>query len=199
MPKSPTEFPQDGQTAATAPAPGTSTLLMTADAMGAALDSLAASLIARHGDSRTLALVGIQRRGVVIAERLRERMERALGHSVPSGSLDINLYRDDWTTRGPKPAIGETSIRFDVEGKTLILVDDVLFTGRTIRAALEALADFGRPGKVELLVLVDRGHRELPIHADYAGLVQATAKKDRVDVLVKEIDEEEGVRLVSKA
>ena len=173
--------------------------LMSSAEMHACLDKLAGSLIERHGDCGNLALVGIQRRGVVIAAALRDRMAATLGSDVLSGSLDITLYRDDWTSKTPKPAIGETRIRFDVEGKTLILVDDVLFTGRTIRAALEALADFGRPSKVELLVLVDRGHRELPIHPDYVGLSCKTERSDRVDVLVKSLDGEEGVRLVPAA
>ena len=177
-------------------APG---LLMSADDMARALDSLAGRLLERHGACRNLALIGIQRRGVSIAEELRGRMERKLGEPVLAGSLDITLYRDDWTTKGPKPSVGETRIRFDVEGKTLVLVDDVLYTGRTIRAALEALTDFGRPSKVELLVLVDRGHRELPIHADYVGVTCPTEKEDRVDVLVRGIDGEQGVRLVKRA
>ncbi len=160
------------------------------------LEGLAAEIIARHGDCRDLALVGIQRRGVVLSRRLGEIMGGILGRPVLSGSLDITLYRDDWTTKSTKPSVGETRIRFDMEDKNLVLVDDVLFTGRTIRAALEALADFGRPRKVELLVLVDRGHRELPIHADYVGMARQTKLSDRVDVLVTEIDAEEGVRLV---
>ena len=170
--------------------------LMSDQDMERVLDSLADAVMERHKDCRNLALVGIQRRGVTIAEALRARLSEKLGAPILSGSLDITLYRDDWTTTGPKPSVGETRIRFDVEGKTLVLVDDVLYTGRTIRAALEALTDFGRPSKVELLVLVDRGHRELPIHADYVGMHCPTDKKDRVDVLVREIDGEQGVRLV---
>jgi pyrimidine operon attenuation protein/uracil phosphoribosyltransferase len=173
--------------------------LMNADEMRATLDTLARRLVAAHGDCGQLALVGIQRRGVVIARSLRDRIGEITGRAVPSGSLDITLYRDDWTTLTGKPSVGETQIRFNVDGRNLVLVDDVLFTGRTIRAALEALTDFGRPSKVELLVLVDRGHRELPIHADYAGLVRATEKSDHVDVLVTEIDGEDGVRLVASA
>jgi pyrimidine operon attenuation protein/uracil phosphoribosyltransferase len=170
--------------------------LMSAEQMHAVLDNLADSLMAAHGACAELALIGIQRRGAVIAEYLRERMSDRLGAPVRSGSLDINLYRDDWTTKTVNPAVGETHIRFDVDGKILILVDDVLFTGRTVRAALEALADFGRPSRVELLVLVDRGHRELPIRADYVGLSLETGRSDHVDVLVTAIDGEEGVRLV---
>lgn len=170
--------------------------LLSAEEMSNALDNLAQALLERHKDCRNLALVGIQRRGVSIAEYLGKRMEKQLGAPVLSGSLDITLYRDDWTTKTLKPAVGETRIRFDVAGKNLVLVDDVLFTGRTIRAALEALADFGRPDKVELLALVDRGHRELPIHPDYVGIVCETKRGDRVDVLVAAIDGAEGVQLV---
>lgn len=170
--------------------------LMTAEEMHAVLDRLTDELLERHGDCRNLALIGIQRRGVVIAGWLAERMAARLERQVLAGSLDITLYRDDWTTKTLKPAIGETRIRFDVEDKILVLVDDVLFTGRTIRSALEALVDFGRPSKVELLVLVDRGHRELPIHPDYVGLTCETRRKDRVDVLVDPFDGADAVRLV---
>lgn len=159
------------------------------------LEQLADAVLARHGDRTDLALIGVQRRGVILADRLRDVMSAKLGRPVLSGSLDITLYRDDWTTKGPKPSVGETRIRFDVKDKLLILVDDVLYTGRTIRAALEALTDFGRPRKVELLVLVDRGHRELPIHADYVGLVRETAREEHVDVLVSEVDGHEGIIL----
>jgi pyrimidine operon attenuation protein/uracil phosphoribosyltransferase len=170
--------------------------LMTADVMHACLDRLARELLDRHDGCNNLALIGIQRRGVTIASALAARMAAILGRPVLTGSLDITLYRDDWTSQAPKPAVGETRIPFDVQGKTLVLVDDVLFTGRTIRAALEALTDFGRPSKVELLVLVDRGGRELPIHPDYVGLTCETRREDRVDVLVTSFDGEDGVRLV---
>lgn len=170
--------------------------LMNDREMHAALDALADALVDAHADCANLALIGIQRRGVVIAEYLRTRMQARLGADVLSGSLDIALYRDDWSTKTVNPAVGETHIRFDVAGKDLILVDDVLFTGRTVRAALEALTDFGRPRRVELLVLVDRGHRELPIRPDYVGLTVETGKNDHVDVLVAALDGEEGVRLV---
>ena len=122
--------------------------LLSAEEMRLTLDSLAGILLERHGNCANLALIGIQRRGVIIASGLRERMGARLGVPVLFGSLDITLYRDDWTSLSPTPAVGETRIRFDVQGKLLILVDDVLFTGRTVRAALEALADFGRPSKV---------------------------------------------------
>ncbi len=173
--------------------------LLSDMAMKDVLASLASALLGRHGQAENLALIGIQRRGVHLAARLAALMESALGKPVPMGSLDITLYRDDWTSKRVKAVIGETRIPFAVEGRTLVLVDDVLFTGRTVRAALEALADFGRPSNVELLVLVDRGHRELPIHADYAGLTVQTARGDRVDVLVKELDGRDGAELVPGA
>jgi len=171
-------------------------VLMTADALRACLDRLAHQLLTRHGNCDNLALIGIQRRGVTIASALSARMTRTLERPVLTGSLDITLYRDDWTSQALKPAVGQTRIPFDVQGKLLVLVDDVLFTGRTIRAALEALTDFGRPSKVELLALVDRGGRELPIHPDYTGIVCETQPGDRVDVLITFFDGEDGVRLV---
>jgi len=164
--------------------------------MSACLDRLARELLHRHGACDNLALIGIQRRGVTIASALSARMSKDLGRPVLTGSLDITLYRDDWTSQALKPAVGETRIPFGVHEKILVLVDDVLFTGRTIRAALEALTDSGRPSTVELLVLVDRGGRELPIHPDYTGLVCETRPNDRVDVLVNFFDGEDGVRLV---
>ncbi|MDR1490089.1 MAG: bifunctional pyr operon transcriptional regulator/uracil phosphoribosyltransferase PyrR [Desulfovibrio sp.] len=169
---------------------------MTAAELGECLSRLAADLAARHGSCENIALIGIQRRGALIAERLHSLMSLAPGLDIPVGSLDITLYRDDWTAGSIKPVIKKTDIPFDVDGKNLILVDDVLYTGRTVRAAMEALADFGRPGRVELLALVDRGHRELPIHPDYIGIRLETDKNDRVDVLISSLDGEDGVRLV---
>jgi pyrimidine operon attenuation protein/uracil phosphoribosyltransferase len=168
---------------------------MSAGRMREVLLSLAGALYEAHPGRGEIVLVGIQRRGALLAAELCRILERAHGIAVPVGSLDITLYRDDWTTGALKPKIGRTLIPFDVKGKNLVLVDDVLYTGRTVRAALDALSDFGRPGRVELLVLVDRGHRELPIHPDYVGLTLNTAKQDRVDVLVASLDGEDGVRL----
>ncbi len=172
-----------------------SSVLMDSAALDAALDELSEQILTRHGDCERLALIGIQRRGVYLADRLARRLRTRLGHPLPTGVLDITLYRDDWTTLTNKPTVGPTMLPFDVQGKNLLLVDDVLFTGRTIRAALEALADFGRPRKVELLVLVDRGHRELPIHPDYTGLKIDTARKEHIDVLLTECDQENSVIL----
>ena len=140
-------------------------------------------------------LVGIQRRGVDLARRLAGLLEARSGASVPLGTLDINLYRDDWTTLEGKPQIGISHIPENPDGRVVLLVDDVLFSGRTVRAALEAILDYGRPRAVELAVLVDRGHRELPIHADYVGRQITTERSWHVDVLLKERDGEDMVRL----
>lgn len=171
-------------------------VLMNAEELSGLLKKMADLLLQRYGDCSSLALLGIQRRGVDLTARLSAIMEEKLGRPVLTGSLDITLYRDDWTTLRQKPSVRETYIPFDLVDKQLVLVDDVLFTGRTIRSALEALTDFGRPAKVELLVVVDRGHRELPIHADYVGLKLDTKKEDMVDVLVVERDGVDEVRLV---
>jgi len=170
-------------------------VLLTAQEVGRTLDRLASEIIERHGSCANLALVGIQRRGVDLAERIKSLLEARLPGTVPLGKLDINLYRDDWTTSGVTPFVNKTDIPFAIDGKDLLLVDDVLFTGRTIRAALEALLDFGRPNRVELLVLVDRGHRELPIHADYTGKRVATDRGEHVNVHTPEHDGREDVCL----
>ncbi|MDL2272602.1 bifunctional pyr operon transcriptional regulator/uracil phosphoribosyltransferase PyrR, partial [Desulfovibrio sp. OttesenSCG-928-I05] len=122
-------------------------------------------------------------------------LKKRLGRDIPCGKLDITLYRDDWTSVGGKPAVGPTNIPFDIKGRDIILIDDVLFTTRTVRAALEALLDFGRPRRVELLVLIDRGHHELPIHADYVGRSLNTSRQEQVDVLLAERDGMDEVRL----
>ncbi|MDR3043190.1 MAG: bifunctional pyr operon transcriptional regulator/uracil phosphoribosyltransferase PyrR [Desulfovibrio sp.] len=173
------------------------TILLTEEEMRRALERLAYQVLERHGDCAGLVLVGIQRRGADIAARLGRIIAERLGRALPSGALDINLYRDDWTTLSAKPAIGPSDIPVDLDGRDVLLVDDVLFTGRTIRAALEALLDYGRPRRVELLVLVDRGHRELPIHADYVGRAVNTGRNEQVDVLLRERDGRDEVSLSS--
>lgn len=171
--------------------------LLTREDVARTLDRLASEVIERHGaDAERLMLVGIQRRGVDLARRLTLLLERKTGKSVPLGTLDINLYRDDWTSLAAFPALGASSIPLPLEGRKVLLVDDVLYTGRTIRAALEAILDYGRPESVELLVLVDRGHRELPIHADYVGRAVRTSRAEKVDVLLAERDGRDEVRLV---
>ena len=139
-----------------------------------------------------LVLVGIQTRGNPLAVRIASEIESIEGSRVPSGSLDIGLYRDDLGSR-PAPVLGRTDVPVDLDGKTVVLVDDVLYTGRTIRAALDALTDLGRPARIQLAVLVDRGHRELPIRADYVGKNLPTAEKERVTVHLSEHDGDDGV------
>ena len=133
-----------------------------------------------------VALVGIRTRGVPLAARIAEEIQKIENVSVPTGSLDITLYRDDLTTMGYNPVIHGTEIDFDVTGKHIVLVDDVLYTGRTIRAALDALIDMGRPKSIQLAVLIDRGHRELPIRADYAGKNVPTSRKETIEVALQE-------------
>ena len=152
----------------------------------------------KRGNSADLALIGIQRRGADIALRLSEILNQRMNLPVPCGALDITLYRADWTSVGVRPTIGPTNIPFPIQGRDLVLVDDVLFTTRTVRAAMEALLDFGRPRRVELLVLIDRGHHELPIQADYIGRSVNTAHGEHVDVLIKERDDLDEVRLLSR-
>ncbi len=173
------------------------TLLKRED-IARALERLASEVVERHGaDAERLLLVGIQRRGVDLARRLAVLLERKTGKNIPLGTLDINLYRDDWTSMAAFPALGASSIPLPLEERKVLLVDDVLYTGRTVRAALEAILDYGRPDSVELLVLVDRGHRELPIHADYVGRAVRTSRTEKVDVLLAERDGSDEVRLVS--
>ncbi len=163
--------------------------------MARTLERLAYEIMECHGDSENLAIVGIQRRGVNIANRLCDILRAKLKKEIPLGSLDINLYRDDWTSLDAQPMINQTKLPFAVDGSRVVLVDDVLFTGRTIRSALEAILDYGRPQKVELLVLVDRGHRELPIRADFTGKTVFTGKDEHVNVQVRERDGEDSVVL----
>ncbi len=143
-----------------------------------------------------LVLIGIQRRGVELAARIARLIEHDEGVVVPRGALDITLYRDDLGTVGPKPVIGETRIPVDLTGKHVVIVDDVLYTGRTVRAALDELTDFGRPRRISWCVLVDRGGRELPIQADVVGASVKTGAGDRVDVFVEELDGRDHVDLV---
>ena len=171
--------------------------LLGKEEVAAVLEELAARLSACHPDCENLVLVGIQRRGADIASRLVRLLAAKTGRRLPLGTLDINFYRDDWTSIEGKPLIGPSMMPAGVDDSVIILVDDVLFTGRTVRAALEALLDYGRPRAVELLVLIDRGHRELPIQANYVGRVVSTAREEHVDVLLAERDGEDGARLVS--
>nr|WP_044254166.1 bifunctional pyr operon transcriptional regulator/uracil phosphoribosyltransferase PyrR [Isosphaera pallida] len=146
-----------------------------------------------------LGLVGIHTRGVPLAERIAARLEARLGRAVPVGALDITLYRDDLDHAPRWPVLNGTSIPFPVEGCCIILVDDVLFTGRTLRAALNAVCDLGRPARIRLAVAVDRDHRELPVHADYVGLSLRTRRDQRVQVFIKPIDPVEGIVRIDDA
>lgn len=166
--------------------------VMDAAAIDRALTRIAHEVLEANKGAGNLALVGIVTRGSVVAERLAERIRDIEHVAVAVGMLDISFYRDDLATR-MNPEVHTTQIPFDVEGKDVVLVDDVLYTGRTIRAALDALMDYGRPCSVQLAVLVDRGHRELPIRADYVGKNVPTSRKERVKVMLEETDGQEGV------
>jgi pyrimidine operon attenuation protein/uracil phosphoribosyltransferase len=158
---------------------------------------MAHEVVERVGDLEALALIGIHRRGVQLARRLAAEIEKAESVQVPTGSLDITLYRDDLMAIGPRPVVGETALPVGgIDERIVVIVDDVLYTGRTVRAALDELADFGRPRRTLLCVLVDRGGRELPIHADIVGRAIEVGSGDRVEVLVPEVDEKLGVELV---
>jgi pyrimidine operon attenuation protein/uracil phosphoribosyltransferase len=146
-----------------------------------------------HKGIENLTLVGIQTRGVYLAKRIQSKIKEIEGVEIPTGDIDITLYRDDWTRISHHPVVQDTDIFFSVDGKQIILVDDVLFTGRTTRAAMDAVIDFGRPDRIELAVLVDRGHRELPIQANYVGKQVDTDRNHTVNVLLKEHDGEDTV------
>ncbi len=148
-------------------------------------------------DLSKLALVGIHTRGVFLAERIRKILSDKRNFNILIGNIDINLYRDDWTRISHHPEVRGSDIRFPVDSKEIILVDDVLYTGRTIRGALEAIMDYGRPDRIELCVLIDRGHRELPIQANYTGMIMDTKKNELVNVLLVEHDGEDRVDLLS--
>ena len=148
---------------------------------------IAHEIVEKHAD-RPVALVGIHRRGAHLATRLHQLVTDLLETDVPLGDIDIAFYRDDLGTRGPDPHVNASNLEFRMEDYTVVLVDDVLYTGRTVRAAIEALFDYGRAGRIQLAVLVDRGHRELPLRPDYVGKNLPTARSERVNVRVREVD-----------
>jgi pyrimidine operon attenuation protein/uracil phosphoribosyltransferase len=174
------------------------TPLLDERAIARALSRMASEIVERCGGTEGLVLIGIQRRGVELAARLQRHIAQSEGVSVPVGKLDITLYRDDLQTVGSRPIIGETSLP-DLDGRTVVIVDDVLYTGRTVRAALDECADFGRPRRILLCVLIDRGGRELPIQADIVGMTVRSGPGDRVDVLISELDGRDAVELVREA
>lgn len=157
------------------------------------LKRLSYEILEKNIDHSDLVIIGVQRRGVYLAERIREYIKEIEEIELPFGVIDITLYRDDLTTDGPAPIVRETNIGFDVNNKIVILVDDVLYTGRTVRCALSEIMDFGRPKRIELCVLVDRGHRELPIRADFVGKNIPTSAGEIVDVCLKELDKKDEV------
>ncbi len=167
--------------------------IMDEDRMRRTIIRISHELIERNRGVKDLVLVGIRRRGVPLAERMHRAILEIEGDSVPIGILDITLYRDDLTAIGPQPMVHQTKIPVDITGKTIVLVDDVLYTGRTVRAALDAVMDLGRPARIQLAVLIDRGHRELPIRADYVGKNLPTSTKEIVAVRLGETDNDERV------
>ena len=176
-------------------------LVMDADRMGRALTRIAHEILERNRGLDDIALVGIRTRGVPLARRIARSLHDINGDEVPTGALDITLYRDDLMRHpvGPQPLVRRTEIPFSIDARKILLVDDVLYTGRTIRAALDALIDFGRPQAIQLVVLVDRGHRELPIKADYVGKNLPTSLKQSVQVRLQEIDGTDEVLIEGEA
>ncbi len=172
--------------------------LMNGDELNRAITRIAHEIVEKNKGADRLALIGIRTGGAVLAKRFQKQIQVIENREIPLGLLDITLYRDDLTEIGSQPNVGETKIDFDINGKKMILVDDVLFTGRTIRCALDAIIDFGRPECIQLAVLVDRGHRELPIKPDYVGKNIPTSKQEKVIVKFKEQDGEDGVVVVGK-
>jgi pyrimidine operon attenuation protein/uracil phosphoribosyltransferase len=169
--------------------------IMTADEIRRALVRISHEVVEKHGGTTDLALVGIQRRGVPLADRMAAAIAEHEGVDVPVGALDITFYRDDLSLVAHQPIVKGTALPFDLNGLTLVIVDDVLYTGRTIRAAMDALMDFGRPRAIRLAVLVDRGHRELPIRADHVGKNVPTAIEEVIRVHLEEVDGEDDVAI----
>jgi pyrimidine operon attenuation protein/uracil phosphoribosyltransferase len=183
-------------------APAAGKLLLDADGIARTLSRIAHEVIERNPELDRVALVGIHTRGVPLAHRLRRLIEERAGAEVDVGAVDITFYRDDVgvregeAPRHAQPIVRSTQLDFGLEGRTIVLVDDVLYTGRTIRAAVEALFDYGRPARVQLAVLADRGHRELPIRPDYVGKNLPTSRRERIQVQLVEVDEVDRILLV---
>jgi len=171
---------------------------MSASEIERTLVRLGHEIIEKNNGAADLGIVGVRRRGVFLAQRLGEMIQRIEKTPVPVGTLDISLYRDDLSTVGPKPVVQKSEIGFPITGKNIVLVDDVLYTGRTTRAALDALFDQGRPKQVQLCVLIDRGHRELPIEATFIGRKVHTTQQEIIEVKLRELDNSEKVLLVER-
>lgn len=165
--------------------------ILTKEEIERAIKRISHEILEKNKDSKNLAIIGIRTRGYVLAERIADAIEAIDGARLPVGALDITLYRDDLSVISEQPVVHRTEIDFDIEGKIIILVDDVLYTGRTIRCALDALIDFGRPKIIQLAILIDRGHKELPIRADYVGKNVPTSQKELVQLRLEETDGED--------
>lgn len=176
-----------------------SKVLLTPEQFRAGLEALASAIRAEFPDGRRLAIIGIRTRGAVLAEDLHEILQKHYGYPIGLGVLDITFYRDDLSRLGPNPTVRGSELPFDIHDAQVVLVDDVLFTGRTARAAMDELADYGRPALVRLAIMVDRGMRELPIQPDYSCVRISTTDKQRVRVMVEEIDGEDGAHLDTMA
>jgi len=174
------------------------TTLLDARAIDRTLRRIADEIVELNSGTDDLVVVGIERRGVQLADRIVALIEKQENAVVARGALDITLYRDDLQTVGPRPVVGRTTLPLTLDGKRVVIVDDVLYTGRTIRAALDELADFGRPARIALVVLIDRGGRELPIHADIVGRTVDVPAGKRVDVLLAEVDDRDAVILADR-
>ncbi len=172
--------------------------LMTGQELEQVLQELCQQIVQQFESPEDLVIIGIRTRGVTLAQRLQRLLSARYRTKIPLGTLDITLYRDDLSQLASQPLVQETDLPFDVSGKKIILVDDVLFTGRTVRAALDQLVDFGRPGVVRLMVIIDRGWREYPIQPDFVGKKMETALNENVQVRLKEIDGEDGVYIVPR-
>jgi pyrimidine operon attenuation protein / uracil phosphoribosyltransferase len=190
QPSAPNDTP-DGE-----PSGAGETLILDADGVRRALTRIAHEILERNQGARGLLFAGLRRRGVPLAERLATLCQQFEGAPVPVGELDVTMFRDDLALRGTGPALQRSSMPQDVTDARVVLVDDVLYTGRTVRAALEAILSYGRPRQIQLAVLVDRGHRELPIRADYVGKNLPTAQEEQVEVRLQEVDGQDGVVLV---
>jgi pyrimidine operon attenuation protein / uracil phosphoribosyltransferase len=182
-----------------ASADGAATIVLREGDVRRALTRIAHEIAERNSSDRGLSIVGIHRRGALLAQRLRDMLAELLDCEIPLGDLDIGFYRDDVASRPESPIVHASHVEFDVTGRTIVIVDDVLFTGRTVRAAIEALFDYGRPQSVQLAVLVDRGHRELPVRPDYVGKNLPTSTAEHVHVRVRELDGVDEVAIAAAA